>query len=146
MDVSLKQQVKNPMPDVKGVNLTVSYSLSRLDSMVIDQDFGGQLTDYDNYNHFVGPNALDRTNQFSFGGVFNIANGFQLSLIVHADSSLPANLELPPGAQREATTAQIFQSDVTGDGTTGDIMPGTNIGSLWAERQCAQYQPVYQCL
>ena len=34
LDVSLKQQVKNPMPGVKGLNLQVSYSLSRLDSMV----------------------------------------------------------------------------------------------------------------
>ena len=52
LDVSLKQQVKNPMPGVKGVNLQASYSLSRLDSMVIDQDFGGGLTDFDNYNHY----------------------------------------------------------------------------------------------
>ena len=28
------------------------------------------------------------------------------------------------------TTAQIFQSDLTGDGTTGDVLPGTNIGSF----------------
>ena len=41
LDVSLKQQVKNPMPGVKGLNLQVSYSLSRLDSMATDQDFGG---------------------------------------------------------------------------------------------------------
>ena len=26
------------------------------------------------------------------------------------------------------TTAQIFQSDLTGDGTTGDVLPGTNVG------------------
>jgi len=71
---------------------------------------------------------LDRTNQFSFGGIFNLAHGFQLSLIAHADSSLPQTLYIPPGAQREATSGQIFQSDVTGDGTTGDILPGTNIG------------------
>jgi hypothetical protein len=130
LDVSLKQQVKNPMPGVRALNLQASYSLSRLDSMVIDQDFGGALADWDNYNHYIGPNALDRTNQLSFGGIFNIAHGFQLSLIAHADSSLPQTLELPPGAQREATNGQIFQSDITGDGTTGDILPGTNTGSF----------------
>lgn len=130
LDVSLKQQVKNPAPGVKALNLTVSYSLSRLDSMVTDQDFGGGLSDFDNYNHYIGPSALDRTNQFSFGGVFNIAHGFQLSLIAHADSSLPQTLTLSPGPQRVPTTAQIFQSDLTGDGTTGDILPGTNIGSF----------------
>jgi hypothetical protein len=130
LDVSLKQQLKNPMPGVKGLNLQVSYALSRLNSMVFDQDFGGGLTDFDNYNHYIGPNALDRTNQFSFGGVFNLVHGFQLSLIAHADGSLPQNLTLSPGPERVASTAQIFQSDLTGDGTDGDVLPGTNIGSF----------------
>jgi hypothetical protein len=130
LDVSLKQQVKNPMRGVRSMNLQASYSLSRLDSMATDQDFGGGVTDFDNYNHYYGPSALDRTNQFSFGGVANIAKGLQLSLIVHADSSLPQTLTIPPGAQRLPTTAQIFQSDLTGDGTTGDVLPGTNVGSF----------------
>ena len=130
LDVSLKQQVKNPMPGIRGINLEVSYSLSRLNAMVTDQDFGGGLTDYDNYNHYVGPNALDRTHQFSFGGVFNLAHGFELSLIVHADSSLPQTLALTPGPERVPSAGQIFQSDLTGDGTDGDVLPGTNIGDF----------------
>lgn len=130
LDVSLKQQVQHPMPGVRALNLQVSYSLSRLDSMVTDQDFGGGLTDFDNYNHYFGPSALDRTNQFSFGGVFNLVHGFQLSLIAHADSSLPQTLTLSPGPERVPSTAQIFQSDLTGDGTDGDVLPGTNLGSF----------------
>jgi hypothetical protein len=130
LDVSLKQQVKDPLPGVTNMNMTVSYALSRLDSMSLDQDFGGGVTDFDNYNHYFGPSAEDRTNQFSFGGVLNFVHGLQLSLIVHADSSLPQTLEVPPGSQRLPTTAQIFQSDLTGDGTTGDVLPGTNIGSF----------------
>ncbi len=130
MDVSLKQQLKNPMPGVRSINMQVSYSLSRLNSMVNDQDFGTGLTDFDNYNHYVGPSALDRTNQFSFGGVVNIVHGLQLSLIVHADSSLPQTLTLTPGPERVPSTAQIFQSDLTGDGTDGDVLPGTNVGSF----------------
>ena len=130
LDVSVKQRVSKPMPYVKGLNLQVSYSLSRMRSMVTDQDFGGAVTDWDNYNHYIGPNALDRTNQFSFGGVAELPKGLRLSLIAHADSSLPLTLTLPPGPEREASTAQIFQSDLTGDGTTGDILPGTNIGSF----------------
>jgi len=130
LDVSLKQQLSKPMPGVKGVNLQVSYSLSRMESMVVDQDFGGAVTDWDNYNHYIGPNALDRTNQFSFGGVADLGKGLRLSLIAHADSSLPLTLTLSPGPQREASSAQIFQSDVTGDGTTGDVLPGTNLGSF----------------
>jgi len=131
LDVTLKQQVKNPLRGVKGVNLQVSYSLSRLDTMATDQDFAGQVTDWDNYNHYIGPGALDRTNQFSAGGVFTLAKGFQVSLIAHAYSSLPTTLELSPGQTRTtATTAQIFQSDLTGDGTMGDVLPGTNMGAF----------------
>jgi hypothetical protein len=132
LDVSLKQQLKNPMRGVKALNLQVSYSLSRLNSMNYDQDFAGAVADWDNYNHYIGPNALDRTNQFSAGGVFNLAHGFQLSLIAHADSSLPQNLTLPPGhgIPDLVGTAQIFQSDLTGDGTTGDYLPGTNVGAF----------------
>jgi hypothetical protein len=130
LDVSLKQQIKNPLPGVKDLNLQVAYSLSRLESMVIDQDFGGALPDDDNYNKFIGPNALDRTNQFSTGGVLTLAKGFQLSLILHADSSLPQTLEVSPGAQREASNSQIYQTDFTGDGTTGDLLPGTNLGAF----------------
>ena len=130
LDISLKQQLKNPMPGVKGLNLQVSYSLSRLNSMARDQDFGGALTDFDNYNHYFGPSALDRTNQFSFGGIFNLVHGFQLSLIAHADSSLPETLTLTPGFSATPDPGQIFQSDLTGDGTTGDVLPGTNVGSF----------------
>jgi hypothetical protein len=131
LDMSLKQQVKNPMPGVKGVNLQVSYSLSRLNSMSGDQDFGGSVTDWDNYNHYIGPSDLDRTNQFSAGGVLSLVHGFQVSLIAHAYSSLPATLTLSPGPSRAAaTTAEIFQTDLTGDGTQGDVLPGTNIGSF----------------
>ncbi len=130
VDVSLKQQVKNPMPGVQGLNLEVSYSLSRFDSMATDQDFGGGLTDYDNYNHYIGPSSLDRTHQFSFGGVFNVVHGLQLSLIVHADSPLPQTLTLTPGPERVTSPGQIFQTDLTGDGTDGDVLPGTNIGSF----------------
>jgi hypothetical protein len=130
LDVSLKQQLRNPMPGVKGLNLQVSYSLSRLNSMMRDQDFGGYLVDSDNYNHYIGPTALDRTNQFSFGGVFDLVHGFQLSLITHAYSSLPASLTITPGPTGTYALGQIFQTDMTGDGTTGDILPGTNVGSF----------------
>ena len=130
MDVSLKQELTNPLPKVKRANLQFSYSLSRFNSMSFDQDFGGALADWNNYNHYIGPNALDRTDQFSAGGVFEFPKGLRVNFITHAYTSLPVTLYLPPGPQREASSAQIFQSDVTGDGTTGDVLPGTNVGSF----------------
>ncbi len=53
-----------------------------------------------------------------------------MSLIAHADSSLPQTLTLSPGPEREPSAGEIFRSDLTGDGTTGDVLPGTNIGSF----------------
>jgi hypothetical protein len=49
-------------------------------------------------------------------------------LIGHFSSSLPGNLTLqtdPSGAPGE-----IFRTDVTGDGTTGDLVPGTEPGAF----------------
>jgi len=38
---------------------------------------------------------------------------------------------LSPGQSRSvATSAQIFQTDLTGDGTMGDVLPGTNLGAF----------------
>ncbi len=119
LDVSLKQQVKNPMPGVKGLNLPgfVLALAPRFDGPPTRTSAERSPTLIITITT-IGPSALDRTNQFSFGGVFNLVHGFQLSLIAHADSSLPQTLTVSPGAQRVATTAQIFQSDLTGDGTT----------------------------
>jgi hypothetical protein len=129
MDVSLRQNVDHPLPGLRHLSLQASYSLSRYDAMATDSDFINGATDFANINHYFGPSGLDRTDQFSFGGVGTLPGGFRLSLIAHAYTALPVTLEVPPGAQREPTTAQIFQSDLTGDGTTGDVLPGTNLGS-----------------
>jgi hypothetical protein len=129
MDVSLRQNVEHPLPGLRHLSLQASYSLSRYDAMATDSDFINGATDFANINHYFGPSGLDRTDQFSFGGVGTLPGGFRLSLITHAYTALPVTLQVPPGAQREPTTAQIFQSDLTGDGTTGDVLPGTNLGS-----------------
>ena len=79
-----------------------------------------------------GPNALDRTHQFSFGGTFDLPLYTRLSLISHFYSPLPGDLRLP--------NTSIFVSDVTGDGTgdggsvsnggNGDLVPGTKLGAF----------------
>jgi Carboxypeptidase regulatory-like domain len=118
---------------VKNLSLQAAYSLSRYVSTSTDSDFINNAVDNNNPDAFIGPNGLDRTHQISFGGVFELPAKFQLSLITHVYSPLPVTLQLPvtgnPGG--------IFVSDVTGDGSgdgsviypTGDVLPGTNIGS-----------------
>jgi len=135
LQMTLKQNVAKPLPGVKHVNLQVAYSFSRYVATARDNDFSTFATDFANPAHYIGPNALDRTHQLSFGGYMDLLAGFQLGLTAHFDSPLPSNVTLPvsglPGG--------IFQTDVTGDGTgdggvsnrgVGDLLPGTNVGGF----------------
>ncbi len=136
LQMSLKQNMANPFPGVKSMNLQVSYSLSRYVATARDNDFSTVATDFDDPTKYIGPNALDRTHQLSFGGYVNLPANFQLGFTAHFDSPLPDNVTLPvsglPGG--------IYQTDITGDGTgdgasannrgIGDLLPGTNIGAF----------------
>ena len=136
LQMSLRQNVHNPFPRVKSLNLQVSYALSRYVSTARDNDFINFSQDNANPLQYVGPNGLDRTHQFSFGGTVDVPANFRVSLIGHFDSPLPSSVTLPvsglPGG--------IFQTDITGDGTgggdaisnggVGDLLPGTNVGGF----------------
>jgi hypothetical protein len=133
LQVALRQRFANPIRGFKNVNLQVSYSLSRFNSMTDDQDFINNAFDFRNTNRYFGPSALDRTHQFSFGGVLDLPASTRVSFAAHFYSALPATLYLPP-----AGGPDLFISDLTGDGTgggtsdfsRGDIVPGTNIGAF----------------
>lgn len=135
LQTTLKQDVANPVTGVKHVNMQVSYSFSRYVATARDNDFSTFATDFANPTHFIGPNALDRTHQISFGGYMDLRGGFQLGLTGHFDSPLPSNVLLPVSGG----AGGIFQTDVTGDGTgdggvsnrgAGDLLPGTNVGGF----------------
>lgn len=130
LQVELRQNIDRPLPFVRHLGLQASYALSRYNAMAADSDFINGATNFANTNQYFGPNGLDRTDQFSVGGVGDLPGGLRLSLIVHAYTALPATLYVPPGPQRETTTAQIFQSNFTGDGQGGDPVPGTNLGAF----------------
>ena len=132
LQASLRQNIQNPFRGVKAFNLQVSYSYSRYVSSARDSDFINYAADYRNLTEFMGPNALDRTHQLSFGGTADIPGNFRLTMIGHFYSPLAGNLYLPG--------AGIFVSDLTGDGTgdggaasnagLGDFLPGTKFGSF----------------
>jgi carboxypeptidase family protein len=136
LQTSLRQDLHNPLPGIRYLNLQVSYAFSRYVSTARDNDFINFATDNANPTQFIGPNGLDRTHQLSFGGTMDLPAKFRLSLISHFDSPLPSNVTLPvsglPGG--------LFQTDVTGDGTgdgtfgsnggAGDLLPGTNVGGF----------------
>ena len=128
LQVVLQQQKSHPAPGILSSNLQVSYSLSRIVNPVAgagntaDQFFNSTPFDYDNPNEYMGRSILDHSNELSFGGNFGIKYGINLGVIGHFFSAPPTSLTLD---NTSGTPGEIFRTDVTGDGTTGDLVPGT---------------------
>jgi hypothetical protein len=96
-----------------------------------DQDFVISAVDFRDPNGFSGPSTLDRPNQLNFGGYFDLPLNFRLGLVSHFWSALPTSIQVPSSAGGSSnTTGEIFLSDFTGDGTVGDLMPGTTVGNF----------------
>jgi hypothetical protein len=132
-ETSLRANVHAPFAGVKSMNWIVSYSLSRSLGSAQDLDFVNTAVDNNRPNAFLGPNGLDRTHQFSFGGTMDIPLGLRFGAVGHVYSPLPQNMILPG-----AGAGGIFISDATGDGSgdgsgvypTGDPVPGTKLGAF----------------
>jgi len=126
LQVSYRQNADRPFRGVRHMSLVINYALSRFVSQAQDQDFINIVTDQRNINHFIGPNGLDRTHQLSISSVLDLPFKFRLAFASTFDSSRAGTLTLPASG----APGEIFRTDVTGDGTTGDVLPGTNIGSF----------------
>jgi len=130
---SLRANVQHPFAGVKAMNWIVSYALSRTDGSALDLDFVNTAIDNNHPTAFFGPNGLDRTHQFSFGGTVDVPLGLRFGAVGHVYSPLSQSMILPG-----AGTGGIFQTDITGDGSgdgsgvypNGDPLPGTTIGSF----------------
>ena len=130
----------NPMRGVKSANFQVSYSLSRFENPLAfagntppsnpvsanDQDFVLQAADNDNPLRFMGPSLLDRTNQISFGGSFEVPYSFRFGIIGHFYSPLSS----PTIVGSNGSGGQIFQTDFSGSGFISQPLPGTTNGSF----------------
>jgi carboxypeptidase family protein len=132
-ETSLRANVRNPFSGVRGLNWILSYSLSRYLGSALDTDFINTAIDNNHPTASLGPNGLDRTHQFSFGGTVDLPGSFRFGAVGHVYSPLPLSLTIPGGGP-----GGIFISDVTGDGSgdgsgvypTGDLLPGTKIGAF----------------
>jgi hypothetical protein len=132
LQVVFQEQKAHPAPGIMSSNFQASYSLSRVVGPVAnnstnsgntaDQFFNSAPWDYDNPNEFQGRTNLDHTNELSFGGSFGVKYGLNVGVIGHFYSAPPTNLVLDATS---GAPGEIFRTDVTGDGTTGDIVPGT---------------------
>ena len=125
-----------PLRRVRKVDLALSYTLSRYRSNIAARDGSGgdysALSVAEDYNrphlgHF-GSSGLDRTHQVVFTPTFELPHGPQLSLITLLASPLPLSVYIPQ-MDGGGVAGEIFRSDITGDGTVGDLLPNTHIGS-----------------
>lgn len=121
-----RQQKSNPFRGVRSMDLQVNYTLSRFVSNGgRDQHFTPNAWDFRNPTAFSGPTLEDRTHQFKFGATFDFAHhGPRLSLIGGFASPQPSDLQVPI----QGTVGEIFRSDLTGDGTTGDFLDSAGQG------------------
>lgn len=132
LQVVLQEQKAHPAPGILSSNLQVSYTLSRIVNPVsgggntADQFFNSTPFDYDNPNLYMGRSILDHTNELSFGGSFSIKYGLNVGATGHFFSAPPTSLTLD---NTSGNPGEIFRTDVTGDGTTGDLLPATNPGA-----------------
>lgn len=128
LQIRFRQAVSNPMRGMTNLSWTANYSLSRFDATSSDQDASlVNVADNIATTKYYGPTNLDRTHMISLSGTAQFRGGFQLSWLSRIYSALPATLTVPVTC---ACPAEILLTDLTGDGSGGDVMPGTNLGSF----------------
>lgn len=134
LQVSLNQTTRIPLKGLKGSNFEISYSFSRFLSSAGgtqaasgDQNFTPGSWDNNSPLSYMGYAGLDRRQQLSYGGNFTWVTGITTSLIGHYYTPFSTTLYLDSGGN---TTGEIFSSDLTGDGTVEDLLPGIRPGSF----------------
>jgi hypothetical protein len=133
LEMVLRQQASHPLPGIESSNIQISYTLSRAVNPVSsgnnqnpsDQFFSAQPWDQDNPNEYMGRSNLDHTNELSFGGTAALKYGLRTSIVAHFNSAQATSLMLD---NTSGNPGEIFRTDVTGDGMTGDLLPGTAPG------------------
>jgi len=126
LQTKLTYNVSDLLPYVKSTNFQFSYAFSHFNTMAADQDFIPIATDYARPDFYYGPGSLDRRHQFSWGGSFDFAHGPRLSISTHFASPLAQDMVVLD----QFRSGEIYHTDFTGDGSTGDVLPGQNLGSF----------------
>jgi len=126
----------NPLRRIRRFDVSVDYSFSRYRTNISEPNGSGGdysiLSVANDFNrphlgHF-GSSGLDRTHQLSFTSTADLPHRLRLSMIAHLASPLPSSVTIPQ-ADGGGVAGEIFRSDITGDGTVGDLLPKTSIGS-----------------
>lgn len=130
LQMVFRQVANHPAPGIVSANLQVSYAFSRAintskNGNAGDAFFHNTPWDNDNPAAIMGRSGLDHTQQVNFGGSMRVKYGLQIGTIGHFYSAPPSSLTLDNSV---LTYGNIYQSDLNGDGSTGDLLPGTNPG------------------
>jgi hypothetical protein len=110
----------------KNATTNVSYALSRFNSSAGDQDFLSGSVNNDNPTQYYGPAGQDHLHQLGVGLLVELPFHFQIATSSYFRTNGPSN----PALQPNGSFADIFTSDLNGDGTVGDPLPGANRGSF----------------
>src|SRR5215510_4849715 len=112
----------------KNITTTVSYAFSHFESSGADPDVGflSLSLNNDDPTRFMGPSNLDRRHQLSFSLLTDLPWHFRLSTINRISSPLAQSMVLPLASG----IGEIFFTDLDGDGTVQDLLPGTKRGSF----------------
>lgn len=131
LHLAYKTSIANPTRRVGRLDLGIAYAWSRYRTNIAEPNGSGG--DYsvmnvaEDYNrphrgHF-GASGLDRTHQLTFTPTADLPHGLRLSMIAHLASPLPLSTFIPQ-QDGGGVAGEIFRSDITGDGTVGDLLPG----------------------
>jgi len=110
----------------RNITTNVAYALSRFNASAGDQDFLSTAVNNDNPTQFYGPAGEDRLHNLGVSLIMDLPWNFRIATTSYFRTNQPSSVLL----QANGTLADIFTSDLNGDGTTGDPLPGTNRGSF----------------
>lgn len=111
----------------RGMTGNFSYALSRFKSSGVDQEFISASAFNDAPTKFFGAAGLDRTHQFSMGLLVDLPWRFKLGTSTRITSALSQSAFI---SCTDCGAAEIFLSDLDGDGNTEDPLTGTNRGAF----------------
>ena len=110
-------------------NWTVAWSGSRFNTTAFggDQDFLPFAWDQNQPTKYYGPGSLDRTFQLSVGGFLQIMQrGPTVAFGAHLTSPLATSLYM----ENQGRPGEIYFTDITGDGESGDPIAGYKLGTF----------------
>jgi hypothetical protein len=129
LHLAYKTSIANPARHVGRLDFGIAYAWSRYRTNIAEPNGSGG--DYsvmnvaEDYNrphrgHF-GTSGLDRTHQLIFTPTADLPHGLRLSMIAHLASPLPLSAYIPQ-QDGGGVAGEIFRTDITGDGTVGDLL------------------------